>query len=42
MGVKFHLVLREKHRLRVFKNRVLQKITGPKRDGETRGVEKIA
>jgi hypothetical protein len=27
--------LREKHRLRRFKNRVLRKIFGPKRDGVT-------
>jgi hypothetical protein len=28
--------LREEHRLRVFKNRVLRKIFGPKRDAITR------
>jgi hypothetical protein len=27
--------LREEHRLRVFENRVLRKICGPKRDGVT-------
>jgi hypothetical protein len=27
------LTLREEHRLRVFKNKVLRKIFGPKRDG---------
>jgi hypothetical protein len=32
MGVKHNLTLREKHRLRVFKNRVLRRIFGPKRD----------
>jgi hypothetical protein len=32
------LTLREEHRLRVFENRVLRRIFGPKRDG---GVEKI-
>ena len=35
------LTLREEHRLRVFENRVLRRIFGPKRDGVTRGVEKI-
>ena len=29
------LTLREEHRLRVFKNRVLRRIIGPKRDGVT-------
>jgi hypothetical protein len=29
------LTLREKHRLRVFENRVLRRIFGPKRDEET-------
>jgi hypothetical protein len=29
------LALREEHRLRVFENRVLRKIFGPKRDGVT-------
>jgi hypothetical protein len=29
------LILREKHRLRVFDNRVLWRIFGPKRDGKT-------
>jgi hypothetical protein len=33
MGVKLgSLTLREEHRLRVFKNRVLRRIFGPKRD----------
>jgi hypothetical protein len=32
MGVKLDLTLREKHRLRVFENRVLRRIFGPKRD----------
>ena len=27
------LTLREEHRLRVFENRVLRRISGPKRDG---------
>jgi hypothetical protein len=34
------LTLREEHRLRVFKNRVLRRIFGPKRDAVTKGVEK--
>jgi hypothetical protein len=29
------LMLREKHRLRLFDNRVLRRIFGPKRDGVT-------
>jgi hypothetical protein len=34
MGVKLgSLKLREEHRLRVFQNRVLRRIFGPKRDG---------
>jgi hypothetical protein len=33
------LTLREEHRLRVFENRVLRRIVGPKRD-ENRGIEK--
>jgi hypothetical protein len=32
-------MLREEHRLRVFENRVLRRIFGPKRDG---GMEKVA
>jgi hypothetical protein len=35
------VTLREEHRLRVFENRVLRKIFGPKRDEVTR-MEKIA
>jgi hypothetical protein len=31
MGVKFVLTLREEHRLRLFENRVLRRIYGPKR-----------
>jgi hypothetical protein len=31
------LTLREEHRLRVFENRVLRRIFGPKRDEETAG-----
>jgi hypothetical protein len=32
MGVKVCLTLREEHRLRVFENRVLRRIFGPKRE----------
>jgi hypothetical protein len=32
--------LREESKLRVFENRVLRKILGPKRGGGNRGVEK--
>jgi hypothetical protein len=35
MGVKLGLTLREEHRLRVFQNRVLRRIFGPKRDDVT-------
>jgi hypothetical protein len=36
MGAKLgHLTLREEHRLRVFENRVLRRIFGPKRDEVT-------
>jgi hypothetical protein len=35
MGVKLGLTLREEHRLRVFENRVLRRIFGPKRDEMT-------
>jgi hypothetical protein len=35
MGVKLGLALREEHRLRVFENRVLRKIFGPKRNEVT-------
>jgi hypothetical protein len=37
----FSLTLREEHRLRVFENRVLRRIFGPKRDKVT-GLEKTA
>jgi hypothetical protein len=36
------LTLREEHRLRVFENRVLRGIFGPKRDEVRRGMEKVA
>jgi hypothetical protein len=35
------LTLREKHRLRVFENRVLRRIFGPKRDEVTGGWRKL-
>ena len=35
------LTLREKRRLRVFENRVLRRVFGPKRDEVIRGMEKI-
>jgi hypothetical protein len=35
------LTLREEHRLRVFENRVLRRVFGPKRD-EVTGMEKAA
>jgi hypothetical protein len=35
MGVKLGLILREEHRLRVFENRFLRTIFGPKRDEVT-------
>jgi hypothetical protein len=35
------LILREEHRLRVFENRVLRRIFGPKRDEVTGGCRKL-
>ena len=35
MGVKLGLSLREEHKLRVFENRVLRRISGPKTDEVT-------
>jgi hypothetical protein len=35
------LALREEHKLRVFENRVLRRIFGPKRDGVTGGWRKL-
>jgi hypothetical protein len=35
------LTLREEHKLRVFENRVLRRIFGPKRDGVTGGWRKL-
>jgi hypothetical protein len=40
MGVKLSLTLREEHRLRVFENRALRRIFGPKRDEVTGGWRK--
>ena len=37
----FSLTLREEHRLRVFENRVLRRIFGPKRDGVTGDWKKL-
>jgi hypothetical protein len=42
MDVKLGLILRKEHRLRVFENRVLRKIFGPKRDEVTGEWKKIA
>jgi hypothetical protein len=36
------LTLREEHRLRVFVNRVMRRIFGPKRDKVTGGVEETS
>jgi hypothetical protein len=42
MGVKLlSLTLREEHRLRLFENRVLRRIFGPKRDEVTGGWRKL-
>jgi hypothetical protein len=35
------LTLREERRLRVFENRVLRRVFGPKRDEVTGGMEKV-
>jgi hypothetical protein len=35
------LILREEHKLRVFENRVLRRICGPRRDGVTGGWRKL-
>jgi hypothetical protein len=40
-GETWSLILREEHRLRVFENRVLRRIFGPKRDKVTGGVNSI-
>jgi hypothetical protein len=39
--VKLGLTLREEHRLRVFENRVLRRIFGPKTDEVTGGWKKL-
>jgi hypothetical protein len=39
---KWSLTLREEHRLRVFENRVLGRIFGPKEGGSGRRLEKTA
>jgi hypothetical protein len=41
MGKSWSLTLREEHRLRVFENRVLRRIFGPKRDEVTGGWRKL-
>jgi hypothetical protein len=41
MGVKLDMTLREEHRLRVFENRVLRRIFGPKRDEMAGGWRKL-
>jgi hypothetical protein len=38
MTVKFGLILREDHRLKVFENRLPRRIFGPKRDEVTGGM----
>jgi hypothetical protein len=35
-------MLRKEHRLRVFENRVLRRIFGPKREEGDRGMEEVA
>ena len=41
VGVKLGLTLREEHRLRMFKNRVLRKIFDPERDKVTGEWERV-
>jgi hypothetical protein len=41
MGVKLGLTLRKEHRLRVFENRMLRRIFGPKRDEVAGGWRKL-
>jgi hypothetical protein len=41
MGVKPSLTIREEHRLKVFENRVLRRIFGPKTDEVTGGWRKL-
>jgi hypothetical protein len=42
MGEPWSLTLREEHRLRVFENKVLRRIFGPKRDKVTEDMEKTS
>jgi hypothetical protein len=41
MGVKLGLTIREEHKLRVFDNRVLRRIFGPKRNEVTEEWRKL-
>lgn len=41
-GMKLSCTSREKHRLRVYRNRVMGRIIGPKREDGNKGVEKTA
>jgi hypothetical protein len=41
MSIIFYMTLREKHRLEVFKTRVLRRLPGLKRDGVTVGWRKL-
>jgi hypothetical protein len=41
MSVKLGLTLREEHRLRMFENRMLRRIFGPKRDEVIGGSRKL-
>jgi hypothetical protein len=41
MGVKWSLTVREKHKLRVFGNRVLRRTFGPERDRVMGGWRKL-
>jgi hypothetical protein len=41
MGVKLVLTLREEHRLKVFENRMLRRIFGPKSDEVTGELRKL-
>jgi hypothetical protein len=40
-GCETWSLIREEHKLRVFENRVLRRIFGPKRDGVTEGWRKL-
>jgi hypothetical protein len=40
-GETWSLTIREEHKLRVFENKVLRRIFGPKRDGVTEGWRKL-